>query len=1570
MKLLLSYIALLLVPICTLGQQPGANDITFNTSDGPAFGDGTGFNDIVKATCIQPDGKIIVGGWFDEYNGVGRNFIARLNPDGSNDATFNIGTGFMGYSYEYVKAITLQADGKILVGGSFEGFNGINRNRIVRLNANGTIDATFNPGTGFNDAVSAIAVQTDGKIIVGGAFTQFNGTTMNRIARLNPNGTLDATFAIGTGFNGVNTISIQTDGKIVVGGFFTQYNGTTMNRIARLNTNGSLDPGFNIGTGFDYTVNCTAIQPDGKIIVGGWFDEFNGVTTENIARLNSNGSLDATFNTGTGFSADVNSVAIQSDGKIVVGGQFSQFNGLPTGRIARLNTNGSADLTFNSGTGFNGRVDCIAIQTDGKIISGGDFTLNNEHSRNRIARLKTDGSLDPTFFNALGASDQVVTMAIQPDGKIVIGGNFTAFNGELINHIARLHPDGTLDTTFHVGTGFNTQVNTIEIQPDGKLIMGGGLSLFNGTPINEIVRLNPDGTLDNTFNTTGTGPNSYIGTTAIQPDGKIIVGGPFTSFSSTSKNRIARLNANGTLDASFNPGIGFDNQVYDVKLQPDGKIMAVGIFNQFRGVSRESIARINPNGTLDTTFDVGYVDESISSLAIQPDGKIIVVGGFTFYQGNRNSITRVNPDGSNDPTFNIGTGFNHGVNNIVLQPDGKIIVGGYFTAYNGTPINRIARLNTDGSLDLTFNPAPGFNDWVFTTALQSDGKLLVGGKFTPLNAIPRNRIARLLTVCTLASTGTTITNVSCFGGSNGAIDFTAGGGTLPYTFDWGSGITTEDRTGLAPGTYSVTVSDAAGCITIFNHTVTQPNLLSTSTSLTNVSCMGSANGTINLIPVGGTAPYTFNWNDGATTEDRTGLDVGTYSVIITDAKGCSASASATITQPVSALSATTSITHITCSGGATGAIDLIPTGGTAPYSFVWNDGVTAEDRTGLVTGTYSVTVSDTNACSTIITATVTQAVSPITAASDVMNVSCFGGSNGEIDLTPTGGTLPYNFDWGNGITSEDRTGLSAGTYSVTVTDANGCAVINIPVSQPVSALSGIASTTPVSCFDGSNGTIDLTPAGGTAPYSFDWGSGVTTEDRTGLSAGAYPVTITDTNGCTTTVTPIVNQAAPITSSFVVTTCYVYTWNAVDYTTSGSYTQLFTAANGCDSTVTLNLTIHNSTIGTLNQTACSSYTLNGQTYTTSGTYMQILTNTAGCDSTLYLNLTILQPTVSSLTETACDAFTLNGQTYTASGIYIQHLMNAAGCDSALTLNLIITHSTTNSITSTNCYSYTLNGQTYTTSGTYTQHLTNSAGCDSVLTLNLTINQATTSSLTQNACNSFTLNGQTYTATGTYTQNFLNGNGCDSTLTLNLTINHPTTSSISQTACNSYTLNGQTYTSSGTYVQNLTNAAGCDSTLTLSLTINQPPTMTAVDNGNASITASQANSYQWINCSTGNAIAGATSQTFTASTNGTYAVIGTSTGCSDTSNCVTIDNLGIAEQNSFDLTLAPNPTADLVAVQFEGTDAKLTIRDAQGKLLVHQDIISGEQISLRTYADGVYIFEFNTAKGFTTRRVVKN
>jgi len=323
-----------------------------------SFDPGSGVNGTVNAVALQPDGKFIIGGAFTTVKGLARSKVARLNAGGSGDAAFNPGTG----ANDVVSSLALQSDGKVLIGGDFTAINGTNRNRIARLNADGGLASSFSPVIG-TYGIASIVLQSDGKALIGGGFTAVNGTNRNGIARLNTNGSLDGSFNPGTGVQndgnpgGIRSLVVQSDGKVLIGGGFNTVNGTNRNRIARLNANGSLDGSFNPGTGVAGAyVSAIALQPDGKVLIAGDFYALNGTNRNNIARLNASGSLDTSFDPGTGENSNrtVLSVALQPDGKVLIGGMFTIINGMNRSRIARLNANGSLDGSFNPGTAVNG----------------------------------------------------------------------------------------------------------------------------------------------------------------------------------------------------------------------------------------------------------------------------------------------------------------------------------------------------------------------------------------------------------------------------------------------------------------------------------------------------------------------------------------------------------------------------------------------------------------------------------------------------------------------------------------------------------------------------------------------------------------------------------------------------------------------------------------------------------------------------------------------------------------------------------------------------------------------------------------------------------------------------------------------------------------------------------------------------------------------------------------------------------------------------------------------------------------------------------------------------------------
>jgi uncharacterized delta-60 repeat protein len=359
----------------------------------------------------------------------------------------------------------------------------------------GQLDTNFVPAPGTNDAVNVVIPQPDGKVIAAGRFTFANGVPRNRIARFNFDGSLDTGFNPGTGADAEITAAVlQSDGRIIVAGRFTSFNGFIHNRICRLNADGSVDQTFGLGNGFNGAALSLALQADGRIIVGGQFSQVDLTLRFNLARLNSDGSADLSFNPGNGPNGDVNAIVIQSDGRIVIGGTFIGYDGFARGGVARVLANGMLDPSFDSSVGTGGNVFALALQHNGQIVLGGRFVQYSGTNRTFIARVFGDGSLD-LGFNPV-PDDWVQSLAVEPDDRILVGGFFNNVNGFGRNGIARLNTNGLVDLTFDPGAGCvgsltndATQVRSIALQQFGRVLAGGVFTSYNNQLRDNVVRL-------------------------------------------------------------------------------------------------------------------------------------------------------------------------------------------------------------------------------------------------------------------------------------------------------------------------------------------------------------------------------------------------------------------------------------------------------------------------------------------------------------------------------------------------------------------------------------------------------------------------------------------------------------------------------------------------------------------------------------------------------------------------------------------------------------------------------------------------------------------------------------------------------------------------------------------------------------------------------------------------------------------------------------------------------------------------------------------------------------------------
>jgi gliding motility-associated-like protein len=568
--------------------------------------------------------------------------------------------------------------------------------------------------------------------------------------------------------------------------------------------------------------------------------------------------------------------------------------------------------------------------------------------------------------------------------------------------------------------------------------------------------------------------------------------------------------------------------------------------------------------------------DSLSALAASP----VVSGGFNIScNGANNGSINLSVAGGDSATYTFGwtgpagftsntksiTGLGAGIYNLTLsdangctasksitltQPDSlsalavsPVVSGGFNISCNGAN-NGSINLSVAGGDSATYTYS-----WTGPSGFTANTKSING-----LGAGNYNLVVTDANGCK-ATTGIAITkpdsmainlspnfyhlsNVTCKGRKDGAIIINVtGGDSTSYRFSWSgpNGYSSKNKNinSLFAGTYNLSVADSNGCASVASVQLIQPDsLISSATAASNyngnaISCAGKSDGMTSLTITGGTMPYSFSWSNGGTAQNLTGLVAGNYGVTVTDANGCQTTSAVTLTEP-QPIFASVSMNDVRCNGFSTGSIDLTISGGVNPYTHAWSNGNTSEDLSNLNAGNYSAIITDGNQCTYFISASVNE-TSPVILSISSTNETCFENNNGTAQANVAGGTMPYSIAWSNGNTSAGISGLEPGSYSVTVTDSNGCYKSDtIVIDQPSSLIASVSSPLypnghNVSLFQSADGSVQTDVKGGTAPYLYSWSNGAATKDLSQIPAGNYAVVITDTLGCRTTVSITLSQ---------------------------------------------------------------------------------------------------------------------------------------------------------------------------------------------------------------------------------------------------------------------------------------------------------------------------------------------------------------------------------------------------------------------------------------------------------------
>lgn len=691
---------------------------------------------------VDGSGNIYASGEFTEIDGHKTKGVAKFKSDGTIDTTFSANIGAKSANDTGAIAMALQSTGKLVIGGQFLEVDGQSKRYLARLNTDGSLDTSFNPNLApkiIASAVLSIFVDGNDKVIFSGRY--YDGVSTKAVSRLNSDGTTDVSFsASDVGANSfIFDIDQDSNGNIYIGGLFTTSGVTVQTNLARLTSTGAVDATFTPTV--NNSIIALAVTPNDDVVIGGNFGLVNGESRNRLALVNADGSVDMDFDPNVN-GGSVSALAINASGDIAVGGSFTNIAGANLRAFVVLDDEGALINVFSSGfIGF--RVPSVQWQANGQPIMSTQaefFTLNGSTGQ-IVARKNTTGGVDDSLApQALNTNAMIRAIAQDSKRRILIGGSFKKIGGIEQAYLARLLPDGEIDQSFT--PSLNNIVQDIAIQRDNKVVAVGSFTMVDGNAQNRIVRFNQNGSVDSGFDV-GSGANQFVEVVKLDKDGSLLIGGSFSTINGTARSKLARLNSDGSLNADFIDA-GLDGFVHSIIMENDDVLIA-GSFRKVSGQDIIGLARLSSNGVVDTSLDI-QTGGSINAIATQRDGTIIIGGNFSAGMHLKKLTTEGNLE-----TININSALS--VYKLLVQPDDKIIVGlNPGTQFGGSNQNGVARLNKNGTIDDTFDdfrddPASlrSARGRVFSLAFQQDGKLLVGGTFLSTNLENQDFLVRLET---------------------------------------------------------------------------------------------------------------------------------------------------------------------------------------------------------------------------------------------------------------------------------------------------------------------------------------------------------------------------------------------------------------------------------------------------------------------------------------------------------------------------------------------------------------------------------------------------------------------------------------------------------------------------------------------------------------------------------------------------------------------------------------------------------------------------------------------------------